>query len=60
MTVVEASSISVEELEAIRALTPAELREALRRCRVKADAYLRRAAIIEAWSEGKANGLRRN
>jgi hypothetical protein len=49
-----------EEIEIIRTLNPAELAEAARRCKAKASAYLRMAAAIEAWSEGKANGARAN
>jgi hypothetical protein len=39
----------VEEL--ISTLNPAELAEAARRCKAKANAYLRRAALIEAWAK---------
>jgi hypothetical protein len=49
-----------EEMELIKTLNSAELREAARRCRAKSEAYLRSARLIEAWSEGKANGARAN
>jgi hypothetical protein len=59
--VVETSlGVSEEELALIKTLNPAELREAARRCKAKAQAYLLSARLIEAWSEGKANGSRAN
>jgi hypothetical protein len=53
-------ALSEEELALIKTLNPAELREVVRRCKAKADAYLRSARLIEAWNEGKANASRRN
>ena len=38
-----------EEMEIIKTLNPAELAEAARRCKAKAQAYLRSARLIEAW-----------
>jgi hypothetical protein len=60
MTLTRARNSGKEEMEIIKNLNPAELREAVRRCRAKASAYLRNAAAIEAWSKGEANGTRRS
>lgn len=60
MTLGTAQNSNNEEMEIIRTLNPAELREVVRRCKAKAEAYLRSAAALEAWKEGKANGTRRN
>jgi hypothetical protein len=49
-----------EEMELIKTLNSAELAEVARRCKLKAQAYLRSARLIEAYSEGKANGTRAN
>jgi hypothetical protein len=59
--VVEAlMSVSAEELAIINTLNPAELAEVVRRCKAKADAYLRSARLIEALGKGEVNGTRRN
>jgi hypothetical protein len=36
-------------------LNSAELQEAARRCRLKSQAWLRNANLIEAWSQGRPN-----
>jgi hypothetical protein len=51
---------SAEELALIKTLNSAELAEVARRCKARAEAYLRSARLIEAWNEGKANGSRCN
>jgi hypothetical protein len=60
MRLVVETSLDEEEMTLIKTLNPAELAEVVRRCKAKAEAYLRSAKLIEAWSEGKANGTRRN
>jgi hypothetical protein len=60
MRLVVETSLDEEEMTLIKTPNPAELAEVVRRCKAKAEAYLRSAKLIEAWSEGKANGTRRN
>jgi hypothetical protein len=53
-------SVSPEEMALIKTLNAAELAEVVRRCKAKANAYLRSARLIEAWSKEEANGTRAN
>jgi hypothetical protein len=50
------ATLNEEELALIKTLNPAELAEAARRLKTKAEAYWRSANLIEAWGEtnGKA------
>jgi hypothetical protein len=50
MTLIRTSLTAAEE-EVLKTLNPAERTEAVQRCKDKAEAYLRTARIIEAWSE---------
>jgi hypothetical protein len=56
MSPVVETSLDVEEL--IKTLNPAELAEAARRCKAKAQAYLRSAQLIDAWRQANAEGTR--
>ena len=53
MRLVVETSLDEEEMTLIKTLNPAGTREAVRRCKAKASAYLRRAELIEAWGKKK-------
>jgi hypothetical protein len=47
------ATLTTEELALIKTLNPAEVAEVVRRCKLKAQEYLRRAELLAAWAQEK-------